>query len=918
MDFNRNNDFVGRAETQKNSKPAMGPRSGGAPRSGAARLFSTASVVALTAAVFPISATAAPSGACSDSNPLPGIQSVICTGASTVNDTFVFYQTGGSVGVVSDADWTQSGGVPALFVALDGAPFSSAFGTPGNQAGAVSLDHDGTIVSTGNFAGGIYLISGGGNGIAGEDQELLSAGGSGGSGGSIYAEIRGSISTSGDDAIAISAISQGGNGGKGGDATIPSSGGFSGSGGQGGWGDQVEVVSYADITTLGASSHGIVAQSLGGDGANAGIAGAVQGTDGSAGGGSTVSVESSGNISATGSGSIGILAESRGGDWRWGQGSSGAVNVDIIAGSVTGGSGSGWGVNIQTAANSVLQNAGSISALSGNAVNMSGDFVELQNNGTISGNVVALSRSYTTFNNHAGALFEPGDTVNLGTPSSLGNSGTLSPGSVGTVQTTTLTGSFLQNSNGVFLVDADWAHNTADRIDVSNFAEIAGTVVVNPISFPDSNDQRNAGLRKQWTILTATIGVLNNGMTVTDTAAVDYELLYPDANTVDLQATINFLGTGGGAGGGGGGLGTGGLNGNQTSVGKTLNKVVGGGGSFGFVPDILGLGTHAQLQDALNQLTPAGDGAGFSSAMGTGQTFAGQLLSCRVAGEGDAHAVIREGQCVWARGTGRRLDNDGGESGVGFKEDAAFFSGGMQFDIGGNWRVGGGLGYESIGLSTDSRASSEGERAHVGGVIKYNPGPWLFAASVTGGYGWFDNKRVVSFGNFASVATSDYNDKFVTGQLTAAHQLNLGRDLYLKPQIMAGLTHLNRDGYTETASRDAGLDVHGSSDTVFSLSPSLELGGQVAMAHGIARPYLRAGLTWRSEDTFSTTANFSAAPGGANSFTVTSSVDDVVADIGAGIDFIAPGDTALRFEYGGQFGEQTTQHSGSAKISVPF
>ncbi len=917
MNFSRNNRTVGQANSQNNSRHAMGRHSCGPPKSRAARLLATTSAIALTAALLPVSATAGPSGACSDSIPAPGIRSVICTGASTVNDTFVYYQTGGSVGVLSDADWTTSDGTPALFVALDGSPFFAGPGTPGNDAGAVTLDHDGTIVSTGNNTGGIYLISGGGFGIDGEEQVFRSHGGAGGSGGTISAEIGGSISTSGDDASAISAISRGGKGGKGGDATIVSSNGFSGDGGDGGDASSVAVTNSAEITTSGANSHGIVAKSLGGAGGNTGIAGAVQGNPGRSGDAGRVSVETSGNISATGSNSHGIWAVSKGGDSISWPGSGDTVEVDITAGNVTGATGNGWGVNIQTDANSTLNNAGTISALSGQAVNMTGDLVELQNNGTISGNVVALSTTYTTFNNHVGAVFEPGDTVNLGTPSGFANHGTLSPGGNSKVQTTAFTGSFLQSATGVFLVDADWVNNTADRIDVTGFVEIGGTVVVNPISFPDSNNSANKGLTKQWTILTATTGVQNNGMTATDTAAVDYTLLYPNANTVDLQAKINFLGIGGGSGGGSG-VGTGGLNSNQAGIGTTLNKVVGGGGSFGFVPDILGLGTQGELKDALNQLTPAGDGAGFSSAMGTGQTFAGQLLSCRVAGEGDANAVIREGQCVWARGTGRRLDNDGGESGVGFKEDAAFFSGGMQFDIGGNWRVGGGLGYEALGLSTDSRAESEGERAHIGGVIKYNPGPWLFAASVTGGYGWFDNKRAVAFGNFASVATSDYNDKFVTGQLTAAHQLNLGRDLYLKPQIMAGITHLNRDGYEETAARDVGLAVEGSSDTVFSLSPSLELGGQVVMGHGIARPYLRAGLTWRSEDTFSTTANFSAAPGAANSFTVTSSVDDVVADIGAGIDFIAPGDTALRFEYGGQFGEQTTQHSGSAKISVPF
>jgi uncharacterized protein with beta-barrel porin domain len=51
---------------------------------------------------------------------------------------------------------------------------------------------------------------------------------------------------------------------------------------------------------------------------------------------------------------------------------------------------------------------------------------------------------------------------------------------------------------------------------------------------------------------------------------------------------------------------------------------------------------------------------------------------------------------------------------------------------------------------------------------------------------------------------------------------------------------------------------------------------------------------------------------------VTTRIDDIVAEVGAGLDLVTSGDTALRLGYEGQFGDTTTQHTGSAKLSVRF
>jgi hypothetical protein len=47
-------------------------------------------------------------------------------------------------------------------------------------------------------------------------------------------------------------------------------------------------------------------------------------------------------------------------------------------------------------------------------------------------------------------------------------------------------------------------------------------------------------------------------------------------------------------------------------------------------------------------------------------------------------------------------------------------------------------------------------------------------------------------------------------------------------------------------------------------------------------------------------------------------VDDVLADVAAGIDVINAKGAVLRLQYDGRFGEETQQNSASIKGSVPF
>ena len=300
----------------------------------------------------------------------------------------------------------------------------------GGDAGFVLVTDSTNISTKGDYAHGILAQSIGGGGGTGGTKITGSAGinvtatsasmgfsfgasGTGGGGGGkadavtvteslAPGETAKYISTQGLNAVGILAQSIGGGGGSGGFslsggmsvstsvAYLPSFGINSGSsGGAGGSAGAVSVTGASTIGTLGESSPGILAQSVGGGGGNGGISinadltakvtiiqglSVNMGGDGGSGGnGSQVSVVNNGNLTTTaGNSSPGILAQSVGGGGGNGGGTVGlsvgveAAVVPPLSASMGGKGGSGG-----TAAKVSVVNNGSIGT---GAVNNAGVF----------------------------------------------------------------------------------------------------------------------------------------------------------------------------------------------------------------------------------------------------------------------------------------------------------------------------------------------------------------------------------------------------------------------------------------------------------------------------------------------------------------------------------------------------------------
>ena len=508
---------------------------------------------------------------------------------------------GGAVTVTSTGSITTAGiyGFGILADSTAGAVTVTSIGniTTGNAFGIIANTYGSgavTVTSTGNIS------------TAGSKAYGIEAGGFGGS--AVTVTSTGNISTAGTSASGIFALSTGTG--------------------------AVTVASTGNISTAGISANGINAYSQGAGAVAVSSTGNIS-TAGNAAigifaggnGPSAVTVTSAGNISAAGNNAIGIFAES-----------SGPIAITIKSGTVSGGSGTGAGVALLCGTNNTLTNMGTVTALSGLAIQGTTGNDTVNNSGAVIGNVI-LGSGTNAFNNMAGGLFNSGATVNLGAGNALTNAGTLSPGGAGVIQTTALTGNLAQNATGRLFSDINIAGASSDRVNVSGTANLAGAVQV---------QVQNAILGPwQQTVLSAAGGTTNNGLALLASPALQAQLVFPNATDVVVKSTgINFL--------------TPGLNNNQSSLANAFNGAAQTAGLGGPVFNFLlnGVTSVPGYNLALNQLSGEAATGTQQTTFDAMNTFMGTMLDpfnrgttsmpggsvSGYASEGDASAYASDGR----------------------------------------------------------------------------------------------------------------------------------------------------------------------------------------------------------------------------------------------------------------------------------
>lgn len=231
-------------------------------------------------------------------------------------------------------------------------------GASSGKVGEVTVSHTGSVTTSGGLSHGILAHSIGGAGGAGGDASgvAVSVGGNAASGdyvadasaATVYV-YGGSLSTAGSSSMGAMVQSIGGGGGDGGGSYGAVS--IGASGGKGGRGAQAYGnLSSAQVTTSGETAHGVVAQSIGGGGGNAGNAVGVglfasaavgaSGGDGGGGGPATLNAANS-QIVTSGARAAGLVVQSiGGGGGTGGPASTLSVSPGLAQALAVGGSGS--------------------------------------------------------------------------------------------------------------------------------------------------------------------------------------------------------------------------------------------------------------------------------------------------------------------------------------------------------------------------------------------------------------------------------------------------------------------------------------------------------------------------------------------------------------------------------------------------
>jgi outer membrane autotransporter protein len=516
----------------------------------------------------------------------------------------------------------------------------------------------------------------------------------------------------------------------------------------------------------------------------------------------------------------------------------------------------------------------------------------VNNSGTVTGDV-DLGGGTNAFNNLTGGVFNSGTTVNLGAGNQLVNKGTLAPGGTGTVATTNLTGNFVQKASGKFATDVNLAHGTADRLNVSGSANLAGAVTPHLKSLFGKAPQT-------FTIVSAAGGATDHGLTVQSTAVLTYQLLFPNPTDVALRlASINFAPPG--------------LTRNEHAVGQNLQQsYLAGGGDLTTLLTYLSALNFDPFAASLDRLTPEPYLAQTQTALWSSLDFASSLFSCPR--RSTQASLMGEQSCYWLRPSGHVASLNAHDGYMGFTERAPGITGGIQNMLAPDWYLDLGLGYERSDIDGDT-SSANGDVFHGGAALKYIHNNWLAAGSVSGSFARYDTSRYGIPTAGSATATADTSTLDLRLRLAQAFGTP---SLYIKPLVDFDAVGLRRGAINERGAGALNLHVQGQTDWVASAAPAVELGTQWAEGGYTWRPYVRAGVLFLSKDSFSATASFEGAPSGVTPFTVISPVDQTLAEVSAGIEAWQGKTYSLRLNYDGRFGSHTTENGGALEMRMTF
>ncbi len=731
---------------------------------------------------------------------------------------------GGLAGVFGAKYDPTTGGADSLLSGAT-APTQAAFasgGGGGSTGGVVTVNLTGGGVTTGgvNASAIVAQSIGGGGGIIAADntqgitsQNVFSHTSGAANGGAVMVNTNNfaTITTSGAGAAGIVAQSLAGGGiiqGLNGvspmnaeqyvGATSPASGG------------PVNVTLNSSIYTTGAYAAGIFAQSAGlgaivgnGNGQGFIVAGQTGSTCGSCSNGTVqVTINSSSVISVIGTHAYGVALIADGDS-----GGQNTTNLQVNGGIIVASRGADGAVFVGGANGNVIgihdgalidgsQSAGGYAFAGWGGVRGTA-LITFDGNSTVKGSILLYEGS--TVNNAAGSTFDAGPVVNLGSSGVLTNNGTFHAG-LGQMATTTLTGNFTQGASGVLEVNANNATGQSDLLAVQGSAQVGGTVRLN------SSNLTNRAV----TVLTATNGVtLDPALRSTPAYLFSYNTAVV-GNAVQVQPQANFVGEALG------------LSSTSQALASHLQQVWDSGSSLnGGFSAMAAINGAPGLGSALNSIAGAAVRGVAATRQAASDRFFDNMVSCETLKPGAS--PFQEENCGWMRVLGGQtsLASMGGDP--GYRQLAATYQSGGQFEFSPGWFIGGSLGYEQSWLTGDG-AKVSGQAGLAGLMVKHQTGPWLLSADLDGGFGSYQSTRAISVGSQTGTAIGSPDVFHIGGHVRAAYQVPLAGAMYVEPSLTLGVLDTHLMGYGETGSTSFNLNVHGSDNVTVSVTPMLGFG----------------------------------------------------------------------------------------------
>jgi outer membrane autotransporter protein len=279
---------------------------------------------------------------------------------------------------------------------------------------------------------------------------------------------------------------------------------------------------------------------------------------------------------------------------------------------------------------------------------------------------------------------------------------------------------------------------------------------------------------------------------------------------------------------------------------------------------------------------------------------------------------MKERDCIW----GRVIDNrttDRSTERANYSAGTHSVQVGGQKEIAKGWFLGASAAYDNEDFSSSTGAGSvDGSGGAVGVVLKREIGNWTISGAADFGRGSYDTLRNIAFPGFAAQASGSFNLTQAGLHSRIAYLVPQG-NWYLKPYLDLHAVHLHTSGYSEQGAGPLGLNVDGTSDTMFSASPMLELGGRVEMDNGMTfRPYAAVGGTFHNKNEWGADAQFQGAAAGVMSFNTAASAPASLANVRLGMDLMVNKNLQLRAEYGGQFGSGYRSSEGILRVNYLF